>query len=87
MMNHDSKLMGLSAVNKSYRFAAFLVVRSLFVIFLVGFEGGSVNDIQALCPLPIESTQLLFAVKQRTHTHRCSQTQTPAMISGLTSED
>lgn len=52
----------------SYRFAGFLVLRGFLVIFLVSFKGCRVNNMETLCPLPIERTQLLFAVKKHKHT-------------------
>lgn len=39
--------------------------RQFLVVFLMSFKGSGVYSIQALCPLPIQSTQLLFTA---THT-------------------
>lgn len=49
----------------SYRFAGFLVFWWFLVVFLVSFKGCRANDMETLCPLPIERTQLLFAVKHK----------------------
>lgn len=49
----------------SYRLIAFLLFRPPLVVLLMCLESSGVNNIQALRPLPVESTQLLFAVGEK----------------------
>lgn len=57
----------LSAWNQSYLSDLFLLCH--FLVFLMSFKSSGVYSIQALCPLPIQSTQLLFtAPHTQTHT-------------------
>lgn len=48
-----------------YLLAVLLLFRVFLIVFFVSVESGGVNAVQALRPLPVESTELLFAVERR----------------------
>lgn len=45
-------------------FAILLLVRGFLIVLFVGVESGRVNTVQALSPLPVESTEFPFAAER-----------------------
>lgn len=49
---------------KRYLFIGLFVIGTLFIRLLMGIEGSSINCVQAFGPFAVQSTELLFAVKE-----------------------